>query len=153
LVLLTRPLNSYTLTKSSILEKYLYQNTLRIIHLQAPCISLISFIIQDLHTRLNSNFKPYNTSTFHSNDNHHGVVAEDREGNNFSNQCSIIEAPRAWLGETIMRGGRGSVSRGDRHGSWRDRKRSGNDYVSKHTKAARQSPVKVWPHLQALILP
>jgi hypothetical protein len=74
------------------------------------------------------------------------AVAEDREGN-FSNQCRSIEAPRTWPCETIMRGGRGSVSRGDRHGSWRDRRRTGSDYVSKRTEAVRQSPVKVWPHL------
>jgi hypothetical protein len=71
----------------------------------------------------------------------------------FSNRCSGIEAPRAWPGETIMRGGRGSVSRGDRCGSWRVRRRTGSDYISKHTKVARQLPVKLWPHLQARILP
>jgi hypothetical protein len=81
-----------------------------------------------------------------------GAAAEDREGE-FLNQCSGIEAPRAWLEETIRHGGRGSVSRGDTHGSWRDRRRVGGDYVSKHTEAARQSPIKLWPHLQARILP
>jgi hypothetical protein len=81
-----------------------------------------------------------------------GAAAEDREGN-FSNQCSGIKAPRAWPGETIMRGGRGLVSRDYRHGSWRDRRRTGGDYVSKRTEAARRSPVKLWPHLQARILP
>jgi hypothetical protein len=81
-----------------------------------------------------------------------GAAAEDIEGN-FSNQCSGIEVPPAWPGETIMRGGRGSVSRGDRRGSWRDRRRTGNDYVSKCTEAVRQSPVKFCPHLQARILP
>jgi hypothetical protein len=35
-----------------------------------------------------------------------GAAAEDREGN-FSNQCSGIEAPRAWPGEIIMRGAAG----------------------------------------------
>jgi hypothetical protein len=81
-----------------------------------------------------------------------GAAAEDREGE-FLNQCSGIEAPRVWPGETIRRGGRGSVSRGDKHGSWRDRRRIGGDYVSKSTKATHQSPVKLWPHLQARILP
>jgi hypothetical protein len=38
-----------------------------------------------------------------------------------------------------MHGGRGSVSRGDRRGSWRDRRRTGSDYVSKRTEAARLS--------------
>jgi hypothetical protein len=82
-----------------------------------------------------------------------GAVAEHREGNNFSNQCSGIEAPRAWPGETIMRGGRGSVNRGDKRGSWCDRRRSGSDYVSKCTEAVRKLTVKFWPHLQARILP
>jgi hypothetical protein len=81
-----------------------------------------------------------------------GATTEDREGD-FLNQCSGIEAPRAWPGETIRRGGRGSVSRGDRHGSWHDRRQIGGDYVSKRTEAARQSPIKLWPHLQAHILP
>ncbi|XP_020407755.1 homeotic protein knotted-1-like [Zea mays] len=34
-----------------------------------------------------------------------GAAVEDREGD-FLNQCSGIEAPRVWLGETIWRGGR-----------------------------------------------
>jgi hypothetical protein len=80
------------------------------------------------------------------------AIAEDREGN-FSNRCSGIEAPHIWPSETIMHGGRGSVSRGDRRGSWRVQRRTGSDYVSKRPKAARQSPVKLWPHLQARILP
>jgi hypothetical protein len=68
-----------------------------------------------------------------------GAVVEDREGE-FLNQRSGIEAPRAWPCETIRCGGRG-----DRYGSWRDRRRVGGDYVSKHTEAARQSPIKLWP--------
>jgi hypothetical protein len=72
---------------------------------------------------------------------------------NFQNQCSGIEAPRAWPGETIMRGGRRSVSRGDRRGSWCDRRRTDSDYVSKRTEAAHLSPVKLLPHPQARTLP
>jgi hypothetical protein len=72
---------------------------------------------------------------------------------NFQNQCSGIKAPRAWPGETIKCEGHGSASRWDRRGSWRDRRRTGSDYVSKRTEAARQSPIKLWPHLQARILP
>ena len=41
-----------------------------------------------------------------------------------------------WPGETIMRGGRGLVSREDRRGSWRDRRRTGRDYVSERTATA-----------------
>jgi hypothetical protein len=58
---------------------------------------------------------------------------------NFQNQCSGIEAPRAWPGETIMHGGHRSVSRGDRRGSGRDRRRTDSDYVSKRTETVRQS--------------
>jgi hypothetical protein len=72
---------------------------------------------------------------------------------NFQNQYSGIEAPRAWPGETIMRGGRGSVSRGYRRGNWRDRRRTGSDYVSERTEAAHQLPTRLWPHQQARILP
>jgi hypothetical protein len=67
-----------------------------------------------------------------------GATAEDREGD-FLNQCSDIEAPHVWPGKTTRRGGRGSVSRGDRHGSCRDQRRIGGDYVSKRTKAAQSS--------------
>jgi hypothetical protein len=81
-----------------------------------------------------------------------GVAAEDREGD-FLNQCSGIEAPRAWLSETVRRGSHGSVSRGDRHDSRRARRRIGSDYVSKRMEAARQSLIKLWPHLQAHVLP
>jgi hypothetical protein len=72
---------------------------------------------------------------------------------NFQNQCSSIEAPRAWPSKTIKCGGHGSVSRGDRRGSWRDRGRTGSKYVSERTEAARQSTIQLWPHLQARILP
>jgi hypothetical protein len=71
----------------------------------------------------------------------------------FQNQYSGIEVPHAWPGATTRRGGRGSVSRGDRLGSWRDRRRTSSDYDSKRMEAARQSPIKLWPHLQACILP
>jgi hypothetical protein len=45
-------------------------------------------------------------------------AAEDREGD-FLNQCSGIEVPCAWPDETTRSRGRGSVSHGDRYGSWR----------------------------------
>jgi hypothetical protein len=81
-----------------------------------------------------------------------GVAAEDREGE-FLNQGSGIEAPRAWPSETIRHGGRGSVSREDRRGSWCDRRWIGGDYVSKRTESMCQSLIKLWTHLQARILP
>jgi hypothetical protein len=71
----------------------------------------------------------------------------------FQNQCNSIEAPPAWPSETIRRGDRRSVNHGDRCGSWHDRRRSGRDYVSERTEAARQSPTRLCPHLQARILP
>jgi hypothetical protein len=72
---------------------------------------------------------------------------------NFQNQCSGIEAPRAWPSKTIKCGDHGSVSRGDKRDSWRDRRRTGSNCVSKCTEAACQSPIKLWPHLQAHFLP
>jgi hypothetical protein len=68
------------------------------------------------------------------------------------NQCSGIEAPHVWPSKTIKYGGHGSVSRGDRRDSWRDQRRTGSNYVSKHTEAACQSPIKLWPDLQARFL-
>jgi hypothetical protein len=76
-----------------------------------------------------------------------------RRHNFFQNQCSGIEASRAWPSKSIKCGGHGSVSRGDRRGSWRVQRRTGSNYNNKRTEAARQSPVKLWPQLQARILP
>jgi hypothetical protein len=72
---------------------------------------------------------------------------------NFQNQCSGIEAPRAWPSKAIKCGDHGSVSHGDKRGSWRDRRQTGSNYDSKRTEAVCQSSVKLWPHLQARILP
>jgi hypothetical protein len=72
---------------------------------------------------------------------------------NFQNQCSGTEALRVGPSKTIKCGGHGSVSRGDMRGGWRDRRRTGSDYISKRTKATCQSLIKLWPHLQARILP
>jgi hypothetical protein len=72
---------------------------------------------------------------------------------NFQNQCSGIEAPRAWPSKAIKCGDHGSVSHGDMRGSWRDQRRAGSNCVSKRTEAACQSPIKLWPHLQAHSLP
>jgi hypothetical protein len=47
-----------------------------------------------------------------------------RRQKNFQNRCRGIEAPRAWPNKSIKCGGHGSVSRGDRRGSWRDRGRT-----------------------------
>jgi hypothetical protein len=71
---------------------------------------------------------------------------------NFQNQCSGIEASHAWPGESIKCGGHGSVSRGDKRGSWRDRRWTGSDYVSKHGSS---TPIvnQALAHLQARVLP
>ena len=47
----------------------------------------------------------------------------------------------------------GSVSRGDRRGSQRDQGRAGSNCINGRAGAASQSLVKLWPHLQARILP
>jgi hypothetical protein len=67
-----------------------------------------------------------------------GAATEDRRYF-FKTKCSGIEAPRAWPDETTRHGGRGSVSRGDKYGSWRDRRRISSEYVSRRTELAHQS--------------
>jgi hypothetical protein len=54
----------------------------------------------------------------------------------FENQSSGIEAPRAWPSKTIKYEGDGSVSRGDRRDSWRDRGQTGSNYASGRTEAS-----------------
>jgi hypothetical protein len=61
--------------------------------------------------------------------------------------------PRARPDKTTRRGGHVPVNYGDRRGRWHDRRRVGGDYVSKCLKMARQSPIRLWPHLQACNLP
>jgi hypothetical protein len=97
----------------------------------------------------------------------------------FQNQCSGIEAPRAWPSKTIKYEGDGSVNRRDRRDSWRDRRWTDGNYDSERTEASSgfesrathmenrkeqseffiftnfisqiscQSPTKLWPQLQA----
>jgi hypothetical protein len=76
-----------------------------------------------------------------------------RRQKNFQIQCSGIEASRAWPSKAIKCGGHGSVSRGDRRGSWRGQGRAGSNYASDRTEAEHQSTIQLWPHLQARILP
>jgi hypothetical protein len=64
-----------------------------------------------------------------------------------------LEAPRAWPNKSSKCGGHGSVSRGGRRGSRRDQGRTGSNYTNGQAKAANQSPAKLWPNLQARILP
>jgi hypothetical protein len=71
----------------------------------------------------------------------------------FLNQCSGIEAPRVWLGETIRRGGRGSVS----HGTDIIVGMTEGGLVVIASANARKRRANhqsgYWPHLQACILP
>jgi hypothetical protein len=60
----------------------------------------------------------------------------------FLNQCSGIEAPRAWPDETTRHGGHGPVSRENKYGSWLDRRQIDGKYVSRRTEAARQSLIR-----------
>jgi hypothetical protein len=64
---------------------------------------------------------------------------------NFQNQCSGIEARRAWPSKTIKCEDHGSVSHGERRDSWRNRGWTGSNYDSKRTEAACQSPIKLAP--------
>jgi hypothetical protein len=64
-----------------------------------------------------------------------------------------LEAPRAWPNKGIKYGGHGPVSREGRHGSRRDHSRAGSNYINGCAGAASRSPVKLWPRLQARILP
>jgi hypothetical protein len=81
-----------------------------------------------------------------------GTATEDGEVK-FSKLMQRLEAPRAWPNKAIKCGGHGSVSRGDRRGSRSDQGWTGSNCTSGRAKAANQSSDKLWPHLQARILP
>jgi hypothetical protein len=68
---------------------------------------------------------------------------DKRQTGDFLNQCSGTEAPHAWPDATTRCGGRGSVSRGDKYGSWRDRRWIDGEYVSRRTEAACKSPIRL----------
>jgi hypothetical protein len=81
-----------------------------------------------------------------------GAATEDEEVK-FSKPMQRLEAPRAWPNKAIKCEGHGSVSRGDRCGSRRDQGRTGSNYTNRRAKTAIQSPIKLWPHMEARILP
>jgi hypothetical protein len=81
-----------------------------------------------------------------------GAAAEDGEVK-FSKPMQRLEASRAWPNKAIKCGGHGSVSRRDRRGSRRDHGRTGSSCINGRAGAASQSPIKLWPYLQARILP
>jgi hypothetical protein len=72
---------------------------------------------------------------------------------NFQKCVQRLEAPRAWPNKAIQCGGHGSVSCGDRRGSQRDQWRTDSNCTNGRTEATSQSLAKLWPHLQARILP
>jgi hypothetical protein len=80
------------------------------------------------------------------------AAAEDGEVK-FSKPMTRLEAPRAWPNKSIKCGGHKSVSHRDRRGSRRDQGRTGSNYTNGRAETVSQSPIKLWPHLQARILP
>jgi hypothetical protein len=72
---------------------------------------------------------------------------------NFQKPTQRLEAPRAWPNKGIKYGGHGPVSHRGRHGSRRDHRRAGSNCINGRAGAASRSPVKLWPRLQARILP
>jgi hypothetical protein len=72
---------------------------------------------------------------------------------NFQKPMQRLEAPRAWPNKGIKYEGHMPVSHGGRRGSRRDHRRAGSNCINGRAGAESQSPVKLWPHLQARILP
>jgi hypothetical protein len=71
----------------------------------------------------------------------------------FSKPVQRLEAPRAWPNNDIKCGSHGLVNRGNRRGSRRDHRRAGTNCINGRVGASSQSPIRLWPHLQARILP
>jgi hypothetical protein len=80
------------------------------------------------------------------------AVAEDWK-DKFSELVQWLEAPRAWPISDIKYEGHGPVYHGNRRGSQRDHRRAGSNCVNRRAGATGQSPIRLWPHLQARILP
>jgi hypothetical protein len=70
----------------------------------------------------------------------------------FQNQCSDSRHP-AWPNSDIKYEGHGPVNRRNRRGSRRDHRWAGSNCINRRVGAAGQSPIRLWPHLQARILP
>jgi hypothetical protein len=81
-----------------------------------------------------------------------GAVAEDWE-DKFSKLVHRLEAPHAWPSKDIKCGGHGPVSHGDKRDSRHDHRRTDSNCINGRAGAASQSPIRLWPHLQARILP
>jgi hypothetical protein len=64
-----------------------------------------------------------------------------------------LEAARAWPSGGIKYKNHGSVNRGNRRGSRHDHRRADSNCANRRAGAAGQPLIKLWPHLQARILP
>jgi hypothetical protein len=71
----------------------------------------------------------------------------------FSEPVQRLEAPRAWPNSDIKYEGHGPVSLGNRRSSRHDYRRAVGDCANGRTRAAGQPQIRLWPHLQARILP
>jgi hypothetical protein len=81
-----------------------------------------------------------------------GAVAEDCQ-DKFSEPVQRLEAPHAWPNSDIKYKGHGPVSHGNGRGSRCSHRRAGSNCINRRAGAAGQSPIRLWPHLQARILP
>jgi hypothetical protein len=81
-----------------------------------------------------------------------GAVTEDWK-DKFSEPVQRVEAARAWPSGGIKYENHGPVNRGNRRGSRHDHGRAGSNHVNRRAGAAGQLLIKLWPHLQAHILP
>jgi hypothetical protein len=71
----------------------------------------------------------------------------------FSEPVHRLEAPYAWPNSDIKYDGHGPVSRGNRRGKRHDRRWAGGNCADGRIGAAGQPQSRLWPHLQARILP
>jgi hypothetical protein len=81
-----------------------------------------------------------------------GTVVEDWK-DKFSEPVQQLEAPRAWLNSDIKYKGHGPVSRGNECDNRRSHRQADSNCTNRSAEAVGRSPIKLWPHLQARILP
>jgi hypothetical protein len=79
--------------------------------------------------------------------------SRESEKISFSEPVQRLEAPRAWPNSDIKYDGHGPVSRGNRRGRRHDHRRVGGNCANGRTGAAGQPQIRLWPHLQARLLP
>jgi hypothetical protein len=73
--------------------------------------------------------------------------------NKFSEPVQRLEAARAWPSGDVKYENHGPVNRGNRRGSRHVHRRAGSNCVNRRAGAVGQTLIKLWPHLQARILP